>query len=214
MKPLAVFYHGLFSSSSRPIDTGFACRMMQEQMRALKQSGLLDSISEFQIGINGSHDDAEIARLFAHPSAKITAHGARTTTEIPTLNLIRQWLPGHDDWYVLYHHMKGVTHPGHPAYDNWRRRMEKVVVWDWRECISQLDRGIESCGAHWLTPEQFPTLVSSPFWGGTFWWATARFLLTLPPLPPATWANRFEAESWIGRGPRRPSVRDYYPGWP
>lgn len=214
MKKMAVFYHCLFSGGSRPILTDFACSIMREQMQALKQSGLLDALDELYIGVNGAEEDGQISRLFAPAKARITVHGARATTEIPTLNLLRKWLPGHEDWYVLYHHMKGVTHPGHIAYDHWRKRMERAVIWGWRSCIADMDGGIESCGAHWLTPEQFPAIVSSPFWGGTFWWATAKFLLTLPPLPAATWANRFEAESWIGRGARRPSVRDYFPGWP
>ena len=78
----------------------------------------------------------------------------------------------------------------------------------------RLAKGRDSCGAHWMTPEQFPGKVKSPFWGGTFFWATAKFLLSLPPLPPPTWKNRFEAENWIGRGPSRPSVTDYHNGWP
>ena len=119
------------------------------------------------------------------------------------------------DWKVLYHHTKGVTHPTETFLRAWRRRMEKAVVWGWRDCVAELDNGADACGVHWLTPETFPTLVHNfPFFGGTFWFANTNFLMTLPPLPAATWANRFEAEKWIGRGPARPRVKDYYPGWP
>ena len=212
---IAIFYHCILSGGSVPIDTGSACHIMQEQMSALTRSGLIDAADEFYIGINGSEDDAKIARMFAPYKAKIVVHGTQTTTEIPTLNILRAWLPAHSDWYVLYHHIKGVTHPNEPAYAAWRRRMEKAVVWGWRDCVAQLDNGMDACGCHWLTPEQFPSLVHNcPFFGGTFWWSTAKYLSQLPPLPAATWANRFEAENWIGRRRPYPKVRDFLPGWP
>lgn len=214
MKPLAVFYHCILSNGALPIDTQYACAVMNEQMTALKRSGLAGAAEVISVGVNGDSEDAAMARLFVPTKAAMMIHGKQAVTEIPTLQALRSWLPGHADWYVLYHHIKGVTHPTEPLYARWRKRMEHACVWGWRSCVNDMDNGIDSCGCHWLTPEQFPTLARSAFWGGTFWWATAKYLLTLPPLPPATWANRFAAEDWIGRGPQRPKVRDYYPGWP
>ena len=216
MNRLAIFYHCRLSGGHPPIDTSFAASIMAEQMDALYKSDLLANANEFFVGINGDESDLDIARLFVPcPMVHFVLHGSGMATEIPTLAFLRRWLPDHSDWYVLYHHIKGVTHPGERSYETWRRRMERYVVWGWRNCISELNRGTESCGAHWLTPERFPLLVhQTPFWGGTFWWATAKFLLSLPPLPPARYENRYAAEKWIGTGPRRPIVHDYYPGWP
>lgn len=213
---LGIFYHCIVSGGTVPIDTSFACSILAEQMHAFKSSGLFDEADELHIGINGNEEDLQLVRHFVPcPHAHYMLHGSGMTTEIPTLAALRRWLPTHADWYVLYTHIKGVTHPGIRSYETWRRRMENVVVWHWRECVAQLNRGTESCGCHWLTPEQFPGLVhDTPFWGGTFFWATAKFLLTLPPLPPANWANRFAAEKWIGTGHRRPIVKDFHPGWP
>ena len=212
---IAIFYHCILSGGSVPIDTEFACRILQSQMRALKDSGLLDQADEFYVGLNGGHDDAEIVRMFS-PCLKmdIREHGPGSTSEIPTLKWLREWLPGHEDWKVLYFHLKGVSHPTDPFYARWRQRMEKHVVWNWKRCVADLDSGYDAVGTHWLMPEQFPGAVTSPFFGGTFFFATARFLLTLPALPEATWKNRFSAEKWIGIGPRRPKIMDYHPGWP
>lgn len=85
----------------------------------------------------------------------------------------------------------------------------------WHECVHRLNLGFESVGAHWLTPEQYPHLVKSPFWGGNFWWARASLLAELPPLPVRA-ENRedfYLAESWIGMG-RRPRVFDFHHEWP
>ena len=212
---IAIFYHAILRGGSVPIDTEFACRIVSEQMAALDNSGLLDEADELYIGVNGDKEDADMARLFVPcPDAWFFIHGADATTEIPTMSRLREWLPSHPDWCVLYHHIKGVTHPNMASYKNWRGRMESACVWNWRQCVSDLAKGFDAVGCHWLTPERFPGAVTSPFFGGTFWWATAKYLSQLPPLPAATWANRFEAESWIGRRRPYPNVRDYYPGWP
>lgn len=211
MNPIAIFYHSLFSSRSRPIDTGYACCIMQEQMEALKNSGLLSQAQSLTIGVNGGSEDVSIARLLAPMKAVIVPHGEGATTEIPTLNLLRAFAASHPDWFILYHHMKGVSNVGEPI-NHWRRRMERGVIWRWSECVFLLSNGFDACGSHWLTPQQYPGMVDSPFFGGTFWWATARYLNRLPELPAPTWDNRYHAERWIGL--RNPRVRDFHPGWP
>lgn len=213
MKSLAVFYHCKISGEGIS-DPHHAENVLVEQMEALKYSGLAQAASMIQIGVNGTDVDALMVSSVVPPTSGITMHGPHVKSEIPTQQLIEKWLPGHEDWYVLYHHTKGVTHPGHVAYDVWRRRMESACVWNWRECISALDSGFDAAGCHWLTPERFPGAVTSPFFGGTFWWATARYLMQLPKLPAPSWENRFEAESWIGRRRPYPVVMDYFPGWP
>lgn len=215
MKPIAVWYHCIVSGGTIPISTPFACKLLKGQMEALSRSGLLESADEFHIGINGDNDDMNVVRMFV-PCAKcdMFSNGVGSTTEIPTFVALKKWLSTHKDWYVFYHHMKGVTHNGNIFYDKWRMRMEKACVWNWKQCVSDLDSGFDAVGCHWLTPEEYPAGVKSPFFGGTFWWATAEYLLELPDLPAATWQNRFEAESWIGRRRPYPSIKDYYPGWP
>lgn len=215
MKPIAVFYHCILSGGTIPIDTGYACSLLGDQMEALNKSGLTDACEELYVGVNGGPEDVSMARMICPSKSRFLAHGRGTTTEIPTLKCLEGWVAQHPDWYVMYHHLKGVTHPYEPLYAAWRQRLEDAVVWGWRNCVADLNSGLDSSGAHWLTPEQYPTLViGTPFWGGTFWWATTKYLSMLPPLPPAIWQNRYEAERWIGRAPRRAHVHDYYPGWP
>lgn len=215
MNSIGIFYHTILSGGSVPIDTEIACRLLHDQMCVLKDSGLLAEADQFHVGINGNEEDAQVIRLLSPcDRVEIRAHGAHATSEIPTLKWLQEWLPAHQDWFVLYFHMKGVTHPTEPFYTAWRKRMENAVIRNWPQCVADLQNGAEAVGCHWLTPEQFPNLVKSPFFGGTFFWSTAKFLSTLPPLPEATWQNRFTAENWIGSGPRRPKVMDYCPGWP
>jgi hypothetical protein len=126
------------------------------------------------------------------------------------------WCASNPGYHVLYFHTKGAIHNGNPVFEKWRQCMENVCVWRWRECLHKLDKGRDSAGSHWLAPEKYPVLRSASgnvsYWGGNFWWATSDFLNTLPQID--IMANRYEAEAWIGRGPKRPSVHDFQPHFP
>lgn len=212
MSPIAIFYHCIISGRERQIDPDYALALISAQMDALKRSGLANAAQEFIIGVNGGDSDCFAVACLCDSKPKIISHGKQATTEIHTLNVLRSWLPNHRGWNVLYHHTKGVSTPNQA--DGWRRRMENACVWGWNECVRGLDAGFDAAGCHWLTPEIHGAVIPSPFFGGTFWWAKSDYLLTLPPLPEATWANRYEAETWIGKGTRRPKVLDFSPGWP
>lgn len=109
---------------------------------------------------------------------------------------------------VYYAHPKGSYHPS-PFQDNWRRGMEGMLTDDWDLRVDEL-RTYDAVGLHWLTPQQFEGEgVTSPFFGGNFWWATAGYLAGLPE--PST-ETRHHAEAWIGQG--SPKVLDLCPGWP
>ena len=210
MKPIALFYHCTVQGGVTGVNFDFALSVISEQMLLLKAVGLVDVAVEFHIGVQGTTEDRVVLAILAGDKAKITC----TCGEVASMTLLQKWLPGHEDWYVLWHHSKGVTHTNEPGPQNWRRRMQTVCVNNWRQCVADLDRGFDAVGAHWLTPEEHGERIKSPFFGGTFWWATAKYLLQLPQLPEPTWQNRFDAESWIGWRRPYPKVRDYFPGWP
>jgi hypothetical protein len=91
--------------------------------------------------------------------------------------------------------------------------MERVVIWRWRECVANLEAGFDAAGPHWLN---CPMGHNQHYFGGNFWWAKAAFINTLPPMAEnATEHQQFyEAEVWLGTGPRLPHVRDLAPHFP
>jgi hypothetical protein len=208
---LAVWYHCVLSGPRIPSED-FAVSILSEQMHALKESGLFDAAQQRCFCVNGGDVDfLTLASFVPAPGNVVANHEGQS--EIPTMNLLRQNLkPG---WAVMYHHIKGVQHPGNPQVERWRRCMEHVCVWNWNGCVAELERRSDTCGAHWLTHEKYPMLgVGQRYWGGNFWWATSDYLLTLPPLPNDSFENRYEAESWIGKSPRNPRIYDFAPHWP
>ena len=210
---LAVFYHAKISGEGIP-DEEYALELVMHQMLLLRKVGLESKAEKILLGVNGGSGDALTIASMAHGNATVIAHGEKSRTEIPTLNLLRDWARGKSDWGALYFHTKGVTHPHAASYARWRERMEYACITNWQRCVRDLQSGADAVGCHWLTPEKFRGAVTSPFFGGTFWWSRTEYINQLPALPEPTWKNRYEAESWIGRRRPYPIVVDYNPGWP
>lgn len=208
MKPVAIFYHTCLTFNRE-----HGLTILREQIGDMAKSGLLDEAKQFFIGLNGNmQDEVEIRNMVKMVSLKadpIFVHHHPDdwpSGEVPTLRVMRDWLTAHEDYNVCYLHMKGLTyHPGIPGWDfyrDWRHRMQTVVVLRWLECVAHLDAGAESVGQWWNVAP------NGQYWAGNFWWATGKFLSTLPPIVTEgqIQGGRMEAEVWIGRGPRLPKI--------
>lgn len=222
MKPIAILFHGLFFLNSPENLLENALEIITGQMWQLRASGLLDAAAEFHAGLNGGEETLQMARLVLPAKAQITLHGLQSHTENRTILMLEKWLPGHEDWYVLYFHAKNGSHPADSGIGGpWRQRMMDHLVTDWRRCVRDLNAGYDAVGCHWLGPPLTPP--GQHIFGGNFFWAKASFLATLPSIMERdrikvsgldALESRYEAEVWIGNGPRLPKVLDYYPGHP
>lgn len=132
---------------------------------------------------------------------------ADTGWEQVTLAALQSELTSSHNTAVLYAHTKGAS-DGSQINVEWRRSMTRHVVAGWRDCLQHL-ASVDAVGCHWLTSQKWPQHVTTPFFGGNFWWATPDYLRTLPPL---AYTSRWHAEQWIGLA--NPTVHDLLPGWP
>lgn len=218
---LAVWYHVTLSGpvqepGGQMIDEDHAVNVMAEQMRDLKESGLA-KVSQIHIASNGGPGNALLAAALAPNHARLIDNGPDAVSLLPTVCRLREWLPGHEDWAVCFFHAKGTTHPATDKLNRvWRECMERTVIGNWKRCVNDLKLGFDSVGAHWLTREKYGPQVATPFWGGMFFWATVKYLSTLPPIPerPTCRNDWFLSEGWIGMGSKPPRVLDYRQHWP
>lgn len=223
MKPIAIFYHCVFQIEGKELPS--AGPIAREQMTALENSGLLDAADQLQVSINDSPETGVPGSLvepfFLHPKTKLTYHGQQCRTELRTILMLEKFIKENgDEWLVFYHHAKGSTHPvGHEMSTRWRRCMQRHLVTNWRQCVRDLET-VESVGCHWMEPPATP--ATQYIWAGNFWWARNSFLKTLPSLMERerikvsgidSLESRYEAEVWIGNGPRPPTHIDYHPNW-
>lgn len=221
MKPICIFYHALFKLGDPPQVLPAALNVIEAQMTALRSSGLSERASQIIVGINGGEESKALAAAILPDNANLVFHGLQCHNECRTIRILEDWLPGHEDWYVLYHHSKGATHePGHDFSARWRKCMQKHVITNWRLCVAALDEGYDAAGVHWMEPPATP--VGQYIFAGTFWWAKAAYLKTLPSIMERdrikvsgldSAESRYEAEVWIGNGPVRPRVKDFHPNW-
>lgn len=205
----ALFYHAKLSGSGIPSED-LSLAILLEQMAALQRSGLANEAEEIHFGVN--RPDALLVATLAPNKTHVHTLGADVEGERPTMQIMQDWLKGHEGWAVCYFHMKGVSHPG-DLYSPWRHCMERVIIDNWERCVHLLVEGYDTVGAHWLTPARYPVLAGQRYWGGNFWWAAAKYLAALPPLPPQS-GKYYSGEAWIGTGPRSPLVFDFEPHWP
>lgn len=219
---LCVAFHGLFMLGEPPKVLPAAVKVIKEQMDALRDSGLLEAASEFHVGLNGGQESQAMAESVFPMKAEVTYHGLACRNELRTLLLLEQFIREHDDeWLVFWHHAKGASHPvGHDLSTRWRRCMQRHLVTNWRQCVSDLEK-VESVGCHWMEPPATPP--AQYIWAGNFWWARNSFLKTLPSVMERdrikvsgidSLSSRYESEVWIGNGPRPPTHIDYHgPNW-
>jgi len=221
MKPIAIFYHCLFTIDGKILP--LAPQVVAEQMNVAQASGLLDAASQMIVGINGDPSLKPLQSLF--PSkAQFIYHGEQCRNECRTIVALEEWLKSSPGFNVLYFHSKGATHglndPDHALRMRWRHCMMRNLVQNWRTCVTDLESGYEAVGCHWMTGDKTPPGQS--IFAGNFWWASSDFLRTLPSIMVRdrikesgidAKISRYESEVWIGNGPRLPMVKDYHPAW-
>lgn len=215
--PIAIFYHSVFVIGGKRLPA--AAQIVTEQMKALKDSGLLDAASNFFVGVNADYGTTPVT---FPDKATVIYNGSRCRTELRTLRILEKWLPGHESWLVLWLHSKGVTHKiGDKHSDAWRNCSMHHLVKNWRECVRLIkEYRFDSVGTHWMTGDETPPGQS--IWAGNMFWATGGFLSTLPSIMEREQVkrlgldhveSRYEAEVWIGNGPKLPKVYDLCPNW-
>ncbi len=221
---IVLFYHCYLYGGDPPRVIPNAFDVVLDQMSRVRLSGLADVASEIIVGINGGEESLDLAKLIMPPKATIVIHGLHCKCENPTILLIERWLRHNQgDAYVLYFHAKSSSHDPSSDYGQfdwkWKECMMHNLIDNWRLCVNDL-AFYQAVGCHWLTDQGSDQ--SQNYFAGTFWWAHAHYLRTLPSILNraqiratgiGSVESRYEAEVWIGNGPRLPIVRDYHPGW-
>lgn len=220
MRPLAVFYHGLFWAGDPPTLRANAVEVVRSQMKRLEASGLLAHASEMVVGINGGRESESLVSMFIPAKARVMMHGLESKSENLTLLEMEKWTRAHPGWNVLYFHAKGSTHdPNGSNYERcsvrWRECMMRRCVDQWHYAASLLENGFEAVGCHWIAPND------QHYFAGNFYWTTSDFFATIPSMIHrariktsgiSSLESRFEAEVILGNGPRLPRVKDLETG--
>lgn len=167
-----------------------------------------------RLGITGPEEDRYHVRGWAKDCGWEVVAEADEGFEQVTLTALRDWAKsrrGSRDAAVLYCHAKGSMTDVNGSNTRWRREMTKRLVGEW-EAIAMLLENHDAVGCCWKNQCEFPQAMASiagaGVFAGNFWWATRRYLRTLPALQTN---SRDDAEAWVGL--KRPDVVDMLAGW-
>jgi GR25 family glycosyltransferase involved in LPS biosynthesis len=170
-------------------------KILDAILTRIEASGLLDRLDRLYVIVVG--DETALASRWARHGKRIrlidySCDASRG--EAPTLDLVRAFASMHQDARILYLHTKGASHQDESAsVADWRALMLHFLVDRHVDALAALD-GNDAVGCN---------LLAAPHrhFSGNFWWADARYLASLPPVPPG---DRHAAEWWLlGRADAR-----------
>ena len=220
MKPIAIFYHGLFIMGQPPHFLPSATPIICKQMSQLTTSGLLEAASEFHVGINGGPESKSFVNNYIPKKAGVIYHGLSSRAENLTIVGLENWVKSHPGWNVLYFHSKGASHPLTSDYGKssglWRDGMMEDLVMNWRQCVADLETH-DIVASHWMWELGHDKSQHIPC--GNFLWLSSDFAAKLPSIylrerikqdGIAALSSRYEAEVYWGNGPK-PIVKQFRP---
>ena len=83
MKPICVFFHGLFYLGERHMPNA-GC-IISNQITQMVNSGLWEAADEIHFGINGDEESKEVGKSIIPAKALVCYHGLKTHSENRTI---------------------------------------------------------------------------------------------------------------------------------
>lgn len=188
-------------------------QVYEEQLQQLRHSGF----RQLSMTVLGSKEDLEKVQLTAaHQKINIDVVFNEPDFihfEKPALLAIEAYAK-HYEGYVLYLHSKGVSNPADETKTKWRRLMMRELVEKWEDCMQQLS-DYDIIGVNW---REMPPVSH---FCGNFWYASTRYLKTLPDFNQYYQYPRFQiwdavnhkrlgCEFWIGSAKYKPNLLSLY----
>jgi hypothetical protein len=158
--------------------------LISDQFETLYKSGLYDAVDKVCCGVVGIQPCLDEYSVFIKElvSSYTTNNKIEIRTSIEnsfeyiTLNWLKEYCNSNDA-YVLYFHIKGISHPigsiTRPFEDDWRKYLEYFNIEKWQDCIKKLDEKFDCCGIGYRKRKKFI---------GNFWWANSNYIKKLIPV--------------------------------
>lgn len=152
--------------------------VIEEQLYAIMYSGLYDMVEQVYCFVTAKDEFSlryteTLLSLYGKKIRVVDTSINDNTYERFTLTKIHHFIQPEDQ--VLYIHSKGVTQTEQAKISNttyWTRAMNYHLIGQHKKCLALLDT-YDAVGTYYSDTPQ-------PHFQGNFWWATGKYLLTLP----------------------------------
>jgi hypothetical protein len=168
--------------------------VLEKKLSRIKNSGLYDACDSIFLGVLGTGDVSSFQERYPKVTILFQDPNMGSYERATLLSLHTFCLSSSPKHLVLYLHTKGVTRPvgGGLYIEDWVNYMEYFAIDRWQDCVTTLQNH-DACGVNWRSHPH-------PHFNGNFWWATAKYISTLPG---SIDSDYFAPEFWIGlMGPR------------
>lgn len=181
--------------------------LVKVQVEHLRSSGLLDATAKLYVSCVALHDgDVDILKQIVNSDKLeiISAVDNPRVFEYPALEFLREKAEKEDSLFY-YFHTKGVSFFTDKRKDHcfakfkrrvdaWRILMEYFLMDKWQAAANVLLDGYDTYGCYRYPPKPAPYIM----YAGNFWWATSRYIRSLPHLAiSGDITDRFLAERWL-----------------
>jgi hypothetical protein len=168
--------------------------ILEKQLARIVTSGLYDASCAISLGVLG--EGVMDPFLKRYPKITILFQDPRKELfERPTVLYVHDFCMDKPDALILYLHTKGVTRQGSRSVWDWTNYMEYFNIDCWRDCVVALTKEhYDICGVNWQW-------IPHPHFSGNFWWATGRYISTLPHYIGCEWPThpQIDPEMWLGQ---------------
>lgn len=196
-KKINIYYHVCLVNNGTSIAL--------EQLHQLALSGLMYEADSINIGIKYDDNSPDNRDYFlniieqynikSNINILYSKHNSRNNDrEVSTIAYFKKYadsLPDDTNSYILYFHTKGVAWHGSDheiPVRYWRHYLEYFTIMNWKDCISKLDEGYESCGTFYYPMKVMneSKRVSNPtnneliYYPGSFYWLNTSLIKRIP----------------------------------
>lgn len=202
--PIAVFSHNYLKNHWFDI--------VSKQMSKLYRSGLYKRADKIVYGVQCEKEDdyhtfMDILNTYDVDRKIEVYRYSKNMYEYPTLIHLQNYCNQNPNAKVLYYHAKGTSRQYDKNIESWRECLEYFNIELWRKSIEnfKFDKH-DVCGALYVTWFAFLDKVLTNYYSGNFWWATAKYINTLPNLSQKMAESNMDRdipERWIGYGAHR-----------
>jgi hypothetical protein len=167
------------------------------QLKCIVDSGLYDRLEVIYVGCVGDKRLLDELKLVLIKYKKINIYSFNSEVklyEFHTLKILHD-ISKKSEFYGFYIHTKGVNYPGNEGGKYWLDYMNYYNLTCWKDSVTNLDIGYETCGVKLLSARKDPAYQMH--YSGNFFWFKSNYAKYLINIDELDWNNRGEAEMWI-----------------
>lgn len=161
--------------------------VVEDQLKSIVDSGLINIIDKIYINFLGnSKHDIDFLTKQCSKIYVVNYTDNYKDYERSCLHCLLDWSQNNES-NILYMHTKGVSRPENNNVWNWRKLLEKHLIYNHKNCIDKL-QDYDIVGINFLDQGKKEQKILNEnhcaHFSGNFWWSKTSYIRILPKIRP------------------------------